>query len=35
MARALGSTDPVKLTGDDPHITASAVSGKTFSAPSN
>ena len=28
---ALGSLNPVKVTGSDPHITVSAVSGKTFS----
>lgn len=28
---ALGSLNPVKVTGDDSHITVSAVSGKTFS----
>jgi hypothetical protein len=27
----LGSQDPVKVTGTNPHITVSAVSGKTFS----
>ena len=28
---ALGGLNPVKVTGSDPHITVSAVSGKTFS----
>ena len=32
---ALGSLNPVKVTGDDPHITVSAVSGKTFSVSCN
>jgi hypothetical protein len=27
---ALGSLAPVKVTGGNPHITVSAVSGKTF-----
>ncbi len=27
----LGSQDPVKVTGTNPHIIVSAVSGKTFS----
>jgi hypothetical protein len=27
----LGSLDPVKVTGTNPHIIVSAVSGKTFS----
>jgi hypothetical protein len=32
---ALGSLNPVKVTGDDPHIVVSAVSGKTFSVSCN